>query len=388
MTRHLLLSLVALVSAASGQTVALQSETHIAVASLADAAPKVRKLVEGADPAISPDGKKIAYTKSDDEGNRRIAIYDLATGKSTLVKGIEGKNEFGAIWSSDGKKLLFNHFDESDWSLASVNASGGDLQIVIDKSVRQVAGFANIPGTTDWLCHDLEGFYIAKVDDSGAAKLTDLPKDKVVEGLSMPAHLSISPDGKTALFDKSVDEETKPDDEGPPSAVFQIEIATGKITRVTPKGLYADGPSWLPGGKEFLFGSFDGKTMTETVHRMSIEPGSKPVLVLKKARNPIVASSEPVLTKKTVTYVSCTWYTGSTQLFFKDSAGQEIIAGVMDKAQRTGMAPDEFYVKFPENMIGNPGEEGPPSANKAMVGKKFILIENAEGEVIEIKAAR
>ncbi|MBK8039104.1 MAG: PD40 domain-containing protein [Verrucomicrobiaceae bacterium] len=297
MTRHLLFSFVALITAASGQTVAFQSETHIAVANLADAKPKARKLVEGADPSISPDGTKIAYTKSDAEGNRRIAIYDLATGKSNLVKGIEGQNEFGAIWSSDGKKLLFNHFAESDWSLASVSATGGGFQIVIDKGVRQAAGFAQIPGTSDWLCHDLEGFYLAKVDDSGAANLTDLPKDKPIEGLSMPAHLSISPDGKTALFDKSVDEETKPDDEGPPSAVFQIEIATGKITRVTPKGLHADGPSWLPGGKEFLFGSFDGKTQTETVHRMAIEPGSKPVQVLKKARNPSVASSEPVLTK-------------------------------------------------------------------------------------------
>lgn len=290
MLRPLFFSFFALLSAASAQTVAFQSDTHIAVANLADAKPKVRKLGEGADPSISPDGTKVAYTKSDAEGNRRIAIFDLATGKSSLVKGIEGQNEFGAIWSSDGDKLLFSHFAETDWSLASVKAAGGGFQIVIDKGVRQVAGFANIPGTSDWLCHDLEGFFIAKIGDGGAAKLTDLPKEKMVDGLSMPAHLSISPDGKIALFDKMVDEDAKPDDEGPPPAIFQIEIATGKITRVTPKGIYADGPSWLPGGKEFLFGSYDAKTERETVLRMSIEPGSKPVLVLKKARNPSVSA--------------------------------------------------------------------------------------------------
>lgn len=384
MLRSLLISFAALLGVASAQSVAFQSETHIAVSNLADAKPKVRKLVEGADPAISPDGTKIAYTKSDEEGNRRIAIYDLGTDKSTLVKGIEGKNEFGAIWSSDGKKLLFSHFAESDWSLASVNATGGGFQIVIDKAVRQAAGFANIPGTSDWLCHDLEGFYLAKMDGNGPAKLTDLPKDKPVEGLSMPAHLSVSPDGKTALFDKAVDEETKPDDEGPPSAIFQIEIATGKITRVTPKGLYADGPSWLPDGKEFLFGSFDGKTQTETVHRMAIEPGSKPTLVLKKARGPSVAYSQPILRKKTATYVDCVLSAGSAQLIFKDASGQEISAGVMTKAQRTGMAPEDFYVKFSEQMIRHSGDS---DANKAMVGKKFILIEDAEGMVVEIKAA-
>ena len=291
MLRSILL-LGALVTTASAQTVVFRAETHIAVTSLTDAKPKARKLVEGSDAAISPDGKKIAYTKSDEEGNRRIAIYDLATGKSNLVKGIPGQNEFGAVWSSDGKKIFFNHFDESDWSLASVSATGGDFKIVINKGVRQAGGFANIPGTSDWLCHDLEGFYIAKVDDSGAVKLVDLPKEKPIEGLSMPGQLSVSPDGKTALFDKTVDEEAKPDDEGPPSAVFQIEIATGKITRVTPKGVYADGATWLPDGKEFLFGSFDSKTQTETIHRMAIAPGSKPVLVLTKARYPSVATRE------------------------------------------------------------------------------------------------
>lgn len=384
MIRPILLSFAALLSAAPAQNVAFQSDTHIAVADLSEAKPSVRKLVEGADPCISPDGTKIAYTKSDAEGNRRIAIYDLATGTSSLVKGITGANEFGAIWSSDGKKLFFSHFAESDWSLASVNATGGGFQIVIDKGVRQAAGFANIPGTSDWLCHDLDGFYLAKVDDNGTAKLTDLPKDGPVEGLSMPAHLSISPDGKTALFDKFVEEDTKPGDEGPPPAVFQIEIATGKITRVTPKGLYADGPSWLPGGKEFLFGSFDTKTQTETVHRMSIEPGSKPVLEFKKARYPSVASRQPVLTKKIATYVDCVFNTGSAELIFKDASGQEIRAGVMTKAQRTGMAPDEFYVKFPEQMIRHTDDS---DANKAMVGKKFILIEDADGMVVEIKAA-
>lgn len=384
MIRSLLL-LGALIGTASAQTVVFQADTHLAVTSLADAKPKVRKLVEGSDAAISPDGKKIAYTKSDEEGNRRIAIYDLATGKSNLVKGIPGQNEFGAVWSSDGKKIFFNHFDDSDWSLASVSATGGDFKIVIDKSVRQAGGFANIPGTSDWLCHDLEGFYLAKIDDNGAAKLTDLPKDKPIEGLSMPAHLSISPDGKTALFDKMVDEETKPEDEGPPSAVFQIEIATGKITRVTPKGLYADGASWLPGGKEFLFGSFDSKTQTETVHRMAIAPGSKPVLVLTKARYPSVAVSEPVITEQTVTYVKCIFYTGSARLIFKDAIGAEVEVGVMNKAQRTGMAPDEFYVKFPENLIDLDAED---STNAALVGKKFILRKNADGDVIEVKAAR
>lgn len=275
---------------ASAQVVAVQAGEQIAVADLAQDAPKLRPLVEGFDPCVSPDGKLVAYTQSDAEGNRRIAVCDVATGRSNLVAGIEGENEYDPVWSSDGRQILFNHFDESDWSLASVDASGGGFRIVIDKDTRRSGACANFPGTSKWLCHDLDGFYFAEIGATGAAKLEDLPGAGRIEGLSLPGSISLSPDGKNALFARSVEEETGPDDEGPPSAVFMLEIASGKVTRITPKGLHADGPSWLPGGREFLFGSYDPKTAEESVHRMSIEPGARPSLLFKQARNPSVAA--------------------------------------------------------------------------------------------------
>jgi uncharacterized protein YecT (DUF1311 family) len=82
-----------------------------------------------------------------------------------------------------------------------------------------------------------------------------------------------------------------------------------------------------------------------------------------------------------VTYTSCQAYAGSSQLIFEDGAGNEITVGVMSKAQRTGMGPDEPYVKYPEKMISR------MDANPAMIGKSFLLITDKEGEVIEVKAA-
>lgn len=285
----LTLCIVSLSARASAQVVAVQAGEKIAVANLANSDQQMRPLVEGFDACVSPDGSKVAFTESDAEGNRRIAVCDVAKGRANRIEGIEGRNEFGPVWSSDGKTLVFNHFDDSDWALASVNAAGGGFRIVIDKGTRQAAAFANIPGTSKWLCHDLEGFYVAEIGETGAAKLEDIPGAKPVDGLSMPGSISISPDGKTALFEASVGDEAGPDDDGPPSAVFMIEIASGKITRVSPKGLHADHPSWLPGGREFLFGSYDPKTQQDSVHRMSIEPGSKPALLFKQARSPSAA---------------------------------------------------------------------------------------------------
>lgn len=277
-------------SALSAQMFTFKLDEEVMVANLADAKVKPRSLGKGYDPAISPDGTKVAYTQTDEQGDRRIAIFDVTTGKSSLVKGIPGKNEFMPVWSTDGTRLLFSHFKESDWALASVNAGGGGFQIVIDQGVRQTSGYSPLPNATDWLCHDLEQFFLATVPGTGAAVIKDLPKPSLIEGLSMPSRIAVSPDGKTALFDQMMGGEGGPDADEPPSAVFLIEIATGKLTRLTPKGLFADSPTWLPGGREFLFGSFNSKTEKPTIHRMAAEPGAKPVQVIANGSNPSAAS--------------------------------------------------------------------------------------------------
>jgi TolB protein len=383
--RHIILfaAFAVLVSAgaAPAQTYSCLLDNRIAVADLAGGAP--RRLAEGADPAISPDGTQIAYTQSDEEGNRRIAILDVATGQSRLVEGIEGKNEFMPAWSADGRKLLFGHFTGADWALAAVNAEGGGFQIVIDPGTRKAAGYSALPGGTDWLCHDLEGFYTVRLSADGPGTIRELAKAGRIEGLSMPSRLAVSPDGKTALFSRFVDGDGSTE---PPSAVYLLDLATGETTRMTPPGVLADGPAWLPGGQEFLFASFDPKTETPSIYRTSIKPGTKPVLVKAKASNPS-ASAVPVVTEQTVTYVKCILHTGSARLVFRDADGNEIEASVMTKAQRTGMDPDEFYVKFPEAMI-DPQAKDQSDTNAAMVGKKFILRKNEDGDIIEIKAVR
>jgi len=384
MRNTVLFTLVAVLlsaGAAPAQTYTFQLDDHVAVAGLDEAKP--RKLARGTDPALSPDGAQVAYTQSDDEGNRRIAVLDLATGQSRLVEGIEGKNEFMPVWSADGRKIFFSHFTGSDWALAAVNASGGDFQIVVDPATRQAAAYAPLPNGTDWLCHDLERFYVLSVSGDGAGTIRDLPKSAPVEGLSMPSRIAVSPDGQSALFSRFMDGEG---DVEPPPAVFLMDLASGETTRLTPPGLLADAPSWLPGGQEFLFTAFDPKTEKSAIYRLSMETGSKPVPLQQSGSNPSVASGA-AFTEQAVTYVKCILYTGSARLVFKDAKGAEVEAGVMTEAQRTGMAPDEFYVKFPEAMI-DPQAKDQSDTNQKMVGKKFILRKNAAGDIIEIKAAK
>jgi len=257
----------------------------------------LRPLAAGFDPAISPDGSKIAYTRNDQAGNRAIAIVDTATGKVRPVSGIPGDNNYGPVWSPDGQFLYFNHFKNSDWTVARVNAAGGGFRIISDKSL----AFAPLPDGRRLLCNDMSKFFILTIDGDKMRIGKALPKDPKFEGVSIPCRMDVAPDGATALFEMAVAADAVPaENEGmPPSSVWKIDLANGSLTRMTPKGTPALSPAWLPAGTEFLFGSI-GKGGKMEIFRISTAAGSKPRQVAQNAMWPTVArdsSSGPGLTE-------------------------------------------------------------------------------------------
>ncbi len=84
---------------------------------------------------------------------------------------------------------------------------------------------------------------------------------------------------------------------------------------------------------------------------------------------------------ETVTFVNAVVYAGSTDYIFESESGEEITVRVSNIPEE-----GEFVPVIPEGLLETGGEEGPPGANPAMVGKKFTLIRNEPGEVIEVIA--
>ena len=286
----LLLPVFLLVSAglARAQAFSFQSDKQIAVADLSDAKIQPRKLAEGSDPCISPDAKSVAFTRYDKDGNRFIAIADAATGKWNLVKGIPGKNSYLPIWTPDGRTLYFNYFHGDNWAVARVDPAGGGFQI-LKNLPKQPGSYGWFPDGKSLLCNNLDEFFVLTFN-GGDVTLREIPKSAELTGLSIPCRIDVSPDGKRALFDMMVPEDSGPKDDGPPSAVFVLDIASGRITRVTPKGVNASNASWLPDGKEFLFASFDAKTSRPSICRSpAVGPAAKPSAVIRNAGEPRVA---------------------------------------------------------------------------------------------------
>jgi len=191
--------------------------------------------------------------------------------------------------SSDGKQLYFNHFLGSEWALASVDTEGGNFKLVLEKGSRQAGTFGPFPGGKEWLCHDLEPFFVIKHEDKNKVTLADIAKTGDFS-LSMPGHLDVSPDGKSALFERSVGDDVNPDHEGPPSAVFLIDLSSGKTKRLTPKGADANCPAWLPGGKDYLFSGLDAEPSSSTICRAPLDGSTPPVILVRGASHPTFAA--------------------------------------------------------------------------------------------------
>lgn len=82
-----------------------------------------------------------------------------------------------------------------------------------------------------------------------------------------------------------------------------------------------------------------------------------------------------------VIYQSATYYTGRVEFHFHDETGADVIVDISNMPEDSGAIYPKYLLESSDTL------EGPPGANPAMVGKSFLLIKNAAGEIREIKAA-
>jgi len=82
------------------------------------------------------------------------------------------------------------------------------------------------------------------------------------------------------------------------------------------------------------------------------------------------------------TYLNCAVYASSTSFYFKSTQGDTIQFSVLNE----GEIEAETSAKVPKGLIEDGKDlEGLPGANPEMVGKKFTIIFDKEGQVIEVK---
>jgi TolB protein len=251
------------------------------------------KITKGTGPDLSPDGTTIAFNTDDSSSKdlvREIATADVATKKVTVVKGIPSKNCQRALWSGDGKQILFSIWNGNDWDLALIAPDGSGFRI-FKKANQDHHSLWSTSWAADGksiFAQDLDYIYQFNLDGSEVKKWkldTIFPKG----GMNSGSRIASSPDGKTLLVEVDMDEEetNMPDWDGPPPSLWLFDLESAKTVRLTKKGMLAASGCWLD-RSHILFNLFSAKEKKPAIYEMEI--GKKEVKpVLKDGVNPAVA---------------------------------------------------------------------------------------------------
>ncbi len=278
-------------AAATQQQVAFERGTAIWIANIDGS--DAKKVAEGSAPDLSRDGTRIAFHTDESTKKdlvRHIAVVEVATKRVTVFKKeIPSQNCQRPIWSPDGTRILFEIWSDGDWHLAMINMGGSGFRYVKKATPRNnsfwSACFA--PDGKSIYVQDLTNLYQLELDGTERKKW-DLHSLFPTGAFNSGSRFAVSPDGKALLMSVDMDEDIQRKDwDGPPPALWTLDLATEKPTRITPKGMLAWDGCWL-GKDEILFVSQAAKEKEPSIYRMSLQ-GKPRKVILKNARTPSIS---------------------------------------------------------------------------------------------------
>jgi Tol biopolymer transport system component len=193
-------------------------------------------------PSLSPDGKRVIFTKCSDDGAIRTWIMSLSGGAPERLNESATDTEFAGTWSPDGHRFAELAVSGSSMSLAIIKVGSREKPVILRDRV--YGGLPDWSSTSEWLTFQ---------DKSGWNLIS--PDGKTVKPLGKIAtsYLAFSKDGKLIYGIREEHDKT---------TLFSLDITTLKATDIhelgkdlAPSSDY--GPSirfsLTPDGKSFTY---------------------------------------------------------------------------------------------------------------------------------------
>ena len=217
----------------------------------------------------SPDGKRIAYTRSTDQGTE-IHIYWTASMQTARITQLE-KSPGSITWSADGQQIAF-----------TMTVAQQPPVLVRPPKKPKGAQWAAAPRVTDRMRHERDGSgYI----QPGFTHIFVVPAEggsprQVTSGNFHHRNPAWTPDGKAILFsgNRSVDWEY----DFRNSEVYTVDINSGKIEVLTERNGPDHSPVVSPDGKYVAYLGYEDRVQTyqlTQLHLMDRDGDKKKVLL-------------------------------------------------------------------------------------------------------------
>jgi TolB protein len=237
------------------------------------------------DPAISPDGNKLAYTLSDSVGNRSIWIADMEN-KSQGKLQVNSTNYYQAMWSADGNAIAFNIFNsKSLWKIGVINADNSGY-VMLDSASNINVYAPTWKNGKEIIGQDLSNLYT--FDLSG--KLIDTKPIASLIGkdfsIASSNRFFYTKDGEKLIFNAG-NTDVLDGLTGPSEAVYVLDLKSKKVTRISPKGIHV--PYVFVAADDRIFYSGAEKPFTQNKIYVADLSGNIKTVV-DKGNNPTGAS--------------------------------------------------------------------------------------------------
>ena len=220
---------------------------------------------------FSPDGRKLAVDQTDPDGkNTDIYVHDLERDAVTRLT-FDPSLDQSAVWSPDGRKIVFSSNRQDPFSIYTKNADGtGSEDLISNQGTLMLNPW-------DW-SHDGKYILFRKGSELGYLSLADGQARTLTPPNFALRGAQFSPDGRWFAYASS---------EGGNMQVYVSTFpdANGKWQISTGGGLE---PRWRRDGKELFYISSDGKMMSvPIVGTTSFEAGTPVALFTTHCRQPV-----------------------------------------------------------------------------------------------------
>ncbi|MFA5668024.1 MAG: S9 family peptidase [Balneolaceae bacterium] len=296
----------------------------------------------------SPDGKKIAYTSSN-EGKSQIFVRWMDSGATASITHL-ADSPGNLNWSPDGKYILFTKFMPASPSPQFAKlpsppkgATWEKPAVVIDKVVYRRDGGGYV---RDGYSH----IFIVPVDGGAPRQLTS--------GDFNFGSPTWAPDGKTILYtaDISGNAELDPSNE----RIFELNVQTGSTKQITSERGPYYGPKISPDGKLIAYTGYKDKFVgyqKSNIYLMNRD-GSNARVISQKLKQ---------------SASSITWSSDSKSIYFRyDEEGNSKVGNIRLNGD---------YTQIAENL-------GTPSSGRPYGGGSYTVANNGRFAYSELSTTR